>query len=216
MHLLRPGDVLEYEDETHAYTLNGRRIPSVTEIVSLITDRKYADTNPALLEQAKCRGTAVHELCEAIDCGVEPEALEIEPELVGYVNAYLAFLRDYRPQWDYIEKVVYTPDYAGRVDRIGRIDGDAYVVEIKTTSSMDRLSKLALYFQLDFYVAAVALLLPYASTIKTMGVQLKKDGTYTAHDGEKIAKRYMTPSEVCTTSNSLLNLTYTIGGYEHE
>lgn len=216
MHLLRPGDVLEYDDDTHAYTLNGRRIPSVTEIVSLITARKYADTNPAILEQAKRRGTAVHELCEAIDCGVDPEALEIEPELVGYVNAYLAFLRDYRPQWDYIEKVVYTPDYAGRVDRIGRIDDIFHIVDIKTTSSMDRLSKLALYFQLNFYTYAVSPLLPYASTIRTLGVQLKKDGTYTAHAGEKIAKKYMTPSEACTTSNSLLNLTYIIGGYEHE
>lgn len=207
--------MLTYNDETHEYTLDGKRIPSVTEIVSVITAGKYADTNAAMMEQAKRRGTAVHELCEMIDCGVDPEELEIEPEMVGYVNAYLAFLRDWRPRWDHIEKPVYTGEYAGRADRIGTVFGKIAVVDIKTTSSMDRLSKLALLFQLHAYAKAAAVT-PGVGKLpgELLGVQLKKDGSYTVHDAQKIADRYLPGASVDFLWSSMLNITKMIGGYQ--
>ena len=196
-----------YDAENHTYEVDGRRVPSVTEIAGLLTARKYAETNPAILAQAQRRGTEVHELCEAIDCGIDPAELEIAPELVGYVNAYLAFLRDYRPTWDYIEKIVCTQEYAGRADRIGKIDGKPCIVDIKTTANMDRLSKLSLAFQLYFYNEAF-----YSGFADTLyGVQLKKDGTYTAQDYRKIISRYGV--SVVSAAEELLNLTQLIGGY---
>ena len=208
--------VLEYDESTHSYTLDGRRVPSVTEIVSLLTAGKYgADTNPAMLEQAKRRGTAVHELCEAIDCGVDPEELEIAPELVGYINAYLAFLRDYRPTWTHIEKAVYSDEFAGRIDRLGEIAGQVAVVDIKTTANMDRLSKLALLFQLHGYSEAASVSLGIYPRLR-IGVQLKRDGSYTVHYASKIYEKYLYPfgEEMDSLFRALLKITKIMGGYQ--
>lgn len=205
---------LTYIDETHQYLVDGRRVPSVTEIAGVLTAAKYAAMNPAILEQAKRRGTEVHELCEMIDCGVEPEELDVAPELVGYVNAYLAFLRDWSPAWAYIEKTVYTADYAGRADRIGIIDGKIVIADIKTTANMDRLSKLALLMQLHGYANAWDNM-GYAQAGRLLGVQLKKDGTYTLHESDKIREKYL-PAGMPLDGlfYRLLTITKIIGGYE--
>lgn len=204
---------LTYDDESHSYQLDGRPVPSVTEIVSLITAKKYSETNPAMMAQAQRRGAEVHELCEMLDYSVEPEELDISPDLVGYVNAYLTFLRDYRPEWEYVEKQVSTIDYAGRVDRIGIIDGKRTIVDIKTTATMGRLSRLALLFQLYLYKEAVVFTteLPVKAL---MGVQLKKDGTYTVHTAEKIMEKDMEGRDVCKVLDNLLQTTQLIGGYK--
>lgn len=210
---------LDFNEENHAYTLDGRPVPSVTEIVGLITARKYADTNAAMMAQAQRRGTEVHELCEMLDCGVEPEELDIAPELVGYINAYLAFLRDYRPEWEYIEKPVYCLDYAGRIDRVGTIDGQAAIVDIKTTASMDRLSRISLLLQLFLYREAFnySVADPGPAVKTLMGVQLKKDGTYTVHDTAKILTKDLSRHDVYRILDSLLEITNIIGGYKsHE
>jgi len=212
---------LDFNEETHAYTLDGRPVPSVTEIVGLLTAKKYGDTNAAMLQQAQRRGTAVHELCEAIDCGVEPEDLDIEPELVGYVNAYLTFLRDWRPEWTWIEKPVWTLDYAGRIDRVGTIAGQTAIVDIKTTANMDRLSRLALLFQLFFYREAYLFSLYDPEKMRRpkalLGVQLKKDGTYTVHEAQKIMDKDLPRWDLYRVMDHLLELTQLIGGYkDHE
>lgn len=207
---------LTYNDEDHSYQLDGRPVPSVTEIVGLLTAKKYGDTNAAMMAQAQRRGTAVHELCEAIDCGVDPEDLDIEPELVGYVNAYLAFLRDWRPEWTWIEKPVHTLDYAGRIDRVGVIAGQTAIVDFKTTGTMDRLSRLALLFQLFFYRDAYMFSVYRDGKAPSllMGVQLKKDGTYTVHDTKKILDRDLPRWDVHRIMDSLLDLQKLIGGYQ--
>lgn len=203
-----------FDEETHAYTVDGRRVPSVTEIVGLITAGKYADTNTAMMEQAKRRGSEVHFICEAIDCGIDPDELEIPPELAGYVNAYLAFLRDWAPEWDYIEKTVYTPIYAGRADRIGTIDGHTVIVDLKTTGNMDRLSKLALLLQLTGYGLAWADM-GFDMPEKTLGVQLKRDGKYTLHWSQDIREKYLKdPDSGLFLFMDLLRIQTIIGGYQ--
>lgn len=200
--------VVSYDDETHSYTVDGKRVPSVTEITGVLTAGKYAEVNAAMLAQAQRRGTEVHELCEAIDCGIAPEELEIAPELVGYINAYLAFLRDYSPEWDYLEKIVHTSEYAGRADRIGYIDGKKAVVDIKTTSNMDRISKLALFFQLRAYGEAVG-------GVQTgLGVQLRSNGRYTVHRAEKIRDNYLAGANPGFLWGAMLAVTKIIGGYQ--
>lgn len=205
---------MTYDPEAHAYTVDGRRVPSVTEIAGVLTAAKYAAMNPAILEQAKRRGTEVHELCEMIDCGVDPEELDVAPELVGYVNAYLAFLRDWSPEWLFIEKPVFTYGYAGRADRIGIIDGKNVVVDIKTTANMDRLSKLALIVQLYGYADAWEQM-GNAEVNRSFGVQLKRDGTYTLHESDKIREKYL-PAGMPLDGlfYRLLSIARLIGGYQ--
>lgn len=173
-----------FDERTHTYTIDGVEVPSVTQICSILTADKYSG-NQAIIDAARARGTAVHELCEAYDYGT-PE--EVPTELAGYVKAWMDFCRDYRPEWLYIEHQMYSKDFefAGTCDRIGIIDGKKAIVDIKTTASMDRASKVSLAAQLYGY----NVLHNYGAETG-IGVQLKKDGSYTVHDIKTIAEKLL-------------------------
>ena len=176
-----------YDDSTHSYYIDGVKVPSVTELTSPITATKYA-IGSELIENARHRGSRVHELCEAYDYDILEE---VEPELIGYLQAYVAFVRDYRPTWLYIEHRMYSRNdmFAGTADRIGKIDGRLWIVDLKTTSSMDRQSKIALAAQMEGY-ATLAAENGIGSDFCRMGVQLKNDGKYTVHTSEAIELSY--------------------------
>ncbi len=179
---------LIFDEETHKYFLNGEEVPSVTQICSPLTANKYG-AGQAIIQMAARRGTAVHEYCELIDYGAMPE--EVEPELVGYITAYQKFLRDYRPEWHYIEKQLADTQlkFAGTLDRMGVIDGKRTIVDIKTTASMDRASKISLAVQMAGY-GILAISNDMGEVEQSLGVQLKKDGGYTIHDTKKTEKLY--------------------------
>lgn len=163
---------LIFDEEKHQYSYDGHIYPSVTEICSPL---QSFDVNPAVLQQAQRRGTQVHEYCQLIDYGIEPDALEVEPELAGYVLAYMRFLRDYKPEWTMVEQplVSTSSHYAGTLDRFGVIDGKPWLVDIKTTSQPKRPTLISWACQLEGY----ARMLKYA-VYRRADLQLRKDGTY--------------------------------------
>lgn len=199
---------LTFDETSHIYQIDGGQVPSVTQICGLLTAEKYGNGG-AMLGQAKRRGSAVHEYCELIDYGAEPD--EIEPELLGYITAYLRFVRDYRPIWTHIEhRTAHTLlKYAGTVDRIGCIDGKQTIVDWKTTANMDRVSKISLACQLSGYdMALMDNGFPQAEQL--WGVQLKRNGTYTIQDQAKIEDKYKFNSRM--TFLDLLSIKKLIGG----
>lgn len=131
---------LTLDERNHKYMDDeGNIIPSVTEIISMISGDAYRNINPAVLEHAAEKGRLVHEWCEQFDYGCEED--QVPSELEPYCRAYMDFCRDYRPEWTAIESMVYCnvtetgEGYAGTVDRIGKIDGKLCVVDIKTIAS---------------------------------------------------------------------------------
>lgn len=177
-----------FDEERHIYTFNGHPVPSVTELCAPLTSNKYS-VGAAVVEAAARRGTAVHEYTRLYDLDMLPD--EVELEVLPYLRAYADFTRDYMPHWHFIEIPLFSCAYAGTADRIGLIDGKPVIVDIKTTASMDRASKLALCCQLYGYSQLALKNFPDKySYFKLLGVQLKKDGTYTVHDPGKIVSRY--------------------------
>lgn len=178
----------KFDESTHTYYIDDVAVPSVTQICGILTAGKYSG-NQGLIDAARARGTAVHELCEAYDYGTLEE---VPAELAGYVKAYADFVRDYRPEWQYIEHAMYSKRLAmaGTCDRIGVIDGKSCVVDIKTTVNMDRPSKLSLATQLLLYEALYYDISGEEVTGNSFGVQLKRDGNYTIHDIEGIRRKY--------------------------
>ena len=181
---------LHFEEATHTYTLGGKVLPSVTEIIAPLTGGRY--DNPAAA-YAAARGTRIHELCALYDMDALPD--EIEAECLGYVKAWAAFCRDYKPTWERIEWAgvsdsrTFPIPFAGTVDRIGVIDNVRRVVDIKTAASFDRPARVALCCQLRGYTE-IAWSSGISITGAGLGVQLKKDGSYTLHWQEKIEARY--------------------------
>lgn len=120
---------IEYNDATHTYTVHGLVVPSVTRILREMGMYKGIDF---MSEEAKNRGTAVHEACELADSGFEVT----NTELNCYINAYMAFKNTAKFKTMLSEYKVYHEiyGYAGRADKVGRFDGnpEAAIIDIKT------------------------------------------------------------------------------------
>lgn len=156
---------IDFNDERHEYSVNGVKVPSVSEILSPLNADRYGAINPAVLRSAAEKGTAVHEMCEAIDYGIFTSEMEdeIPPELEGYVDAYFQFLFDHDVYWEMVERIVTCyrgvdgepPIYAGTIDRFGIVDGKAAVVDIKTYASMTTEAQMTASCQTALYRDAI-------------------------------------------------------------
>ena len=183
---------IDFDEEKHEYSVGGIKVPSVSEILAPLSADRYRDLNPAVLQQAAARGTAVHEATEALDYDLNPE---IMPDIAGYVEAYINFLRDYFPRWEMVEGRVCNADwdgaeivpiYAGTVDRYGKIDGKPAVLDIKTYASMTTDALIAASCQTQLYRCAIDN--NYTSLwhdMKRYVLHLKKDGGYRLIDLDK-------------------------------
>ena len=171
---------IQFNEQKHEYTLDGVKVPSVTEILSPITMSGYSKINPAVLEHAAMKGTLVHEWCEMYDYGCAEDSVpsEIEP----YCRAYMDFVRDYKPQWTMVEQQVFfdgmsTGDgFAGTVDRVGIIDGKTCVLDIKTTASPTAKQHISVCCQTAAYALATN------AWGDRYALYLKPDGTYRLMD----------------------------------
>lgn len=177
---------IDFDEEKHEYSVGGIKIPSVSEILAPLSADRYRDLNPAVLQQAAARGTAIHEATQAIDYGAEPEP---NPDLDGYLEAYMKFLWEHEVEWHMIEQIVYynrtedeLPIYAGTVDRYGLVDGVPTVVDIKTYASLTTDSQLAASCQTALYRDALEeVASQYIATWVKQNraiLHLRKDGTY--------------------------------------
>jgi len=197
--------VIDFDEAKHIYTIDGRAVPSVTDICSPITADHYGSINSAVLEMASRRGTAVHEATELIDLGSMPDD---GPEIDGYINAYLDFLLDYQPKWEYIEWVGHYKgeydglEFCGTVDRAGHVGDEFWVLDIKTTASPTKENYIATCCQ----TMAYAMILEAARSCDRKILYLKKDGSYRLVDcDEKEAElgldSYYLFSRLCAARN---------------
>lgn len=130
-------DGLEYLEDGHIYTLDGERIPCVSDLCRFLSREVYRDAPSWKLEAAAERGSAVHKAAEILD---RTGRSEIEYEYLPYLEAYASFLRSHEVSWNLIEYPDYHPNfmYAGTLDRYGTVDGEKTLVDIKTTSQVQR------------------------------------------------------------------------------
>ena len=178
---------LDFNAELHEYRIDGKLVPSVTQICAPLTALDMGNLNPAVIRQAASRGTIIHELSELIDYGTAPEDIDIYPELSGYLTAYLRFLRDYSPEWTRIEYRLGSEKagFAGTLDRMGVIDGKPCIVDIKTASAPSRATKVSWVAQLSGYRH-----LCNGATLERYILLLKPDGKYTFYNAADIEEKY--------------------------
>ena len=84
---------LQFEEKRHLYTINGIKLPSVTEIIDPVSYIVYKGVDEFAKLKAGWRGTDVHFAIELYnDTGV----IEIEEKFKGYLDAYLQFREAYQ------------------------------------------------------------------------------------------------------------------------
>ncbi len=83
--------MLEFDASTHTYRMDGRRLPSVSEIIAPLQD--YSNV-PAHVLAAACEfGTNVHAACDLYNRD-QLDWSALDAELEPYVRAWAAFLED--------------------------------------------------------------------------------------------------------------------------
>jgi len=163
---------IDFDENNHIYRKSNIRLPSVTQLMKVLSDDLYDNIDPAVLEKAAKRGTAVHEACEMFDkfnfVGIDENERE-------YFNAYLNFKKEHKVKSIANEIKVFHKQllYAGTIDVIAEIDGKITLADIKTTAVLH--SKLVAV-QLGAYLMALK---SHGLNVEQCAVvQLKSSGEY--------------------------------------
>lgn len=166
---------LEYSDVEHRYFADGRELPSVTQIL----DQAGLISPYCKDEEARFRGTQVHEFC-AVDDVNRLDFRKVPAEYRGYIMAWRKYRKDTGFTPELIEQRVDCLEfgYSGRFDRYGLRPlrgGTAFqrvIIDLKTskTGAVPDYARL----QLAAYNFAFLPLMP----IERIAVSLRPDGRY--------------------------------------
>ena len=151
-----------FEAATHTYAIDGRTVPSVTQVLNdLIPGFKAG-------EWYLNRGQAVHACAALIAQGV---AFDHDPAIDGQVRAVRRFFAEVKPTVIAVERQIYSEryQYAGTLDLLADINGKWLVIDYKASESA------ALPYQLAAYSIALP---PHRQTRHGCGVIITEDGSY--------------------------------------
>jgi len=180
--------LLTFDPDTHAYALEGVRVPSVTQILKasgLINfDGIPAGVLNAALERGTCVHTALHYLNEG-DLDLDQFRKDF-PEWVGYLDGWLSFCDQRRFEPILNEHRVASPRHliAGTLDCLGLLEGEAVLLDFATgrpsdvCKNLQTSAYLALALEWASEDPALAAFIDAHSVIKRYAVALHKDATF--------------------------------------
>lgn len=124
--------MIQFDPETHRYTLNGRPLPSVTSILKPLGG--YEGIPQHILDEAAAFGTAVHYATELLDADNLGDGLH--EAIVPLVEQWKRFKEEHKVVILRSEMRVHHKVhlYAGTLDRIIRVGDKTILVDIKTTN----------------------------------------------------------------------------------
>jgi hypothetical protein len=120
-----------FDEARHEYTVGGRIIPSVTQILGILQD--FGGVPADVLDRAAEFGTHVHHAC-ALDNARQLDEAALDPGLLPYLAQWRRFLAESGGVVLASEQRVYHPGlhYAGTLDALVSIRGKVALVDIKT------------------------------------------------------------------------------------
>lgn len=123
---------LTFDEESHTYRFLGQVVPGVTQLLRPLVD--FSRVPPAVLAAKSDLGRRVHEACHYLDeddLDEESVGADVEP----YLQAYKRFRAESGAEIQHAELMVFDPMlmYAGRIDRVLRLNGERWLVDLKTS-----------------------------------------------------------------------------------
>ena len=172
--------VNNYNEDLHQYTYRGKVVPSVTQIADPISFEKLNALDKLMLQHSAERGSMIHAYCQEFSNTMEyPE--EIDEECRPYVDAFVQWYFDFDVKPLYTELAMFSEKFAGRCDLIAEINGKKVIIDLKTTSSINKKPlrvQMAGYSLLSYYGEAMNGNKLELNIDDTAVLHLKKDGTY--------------------------------------
>lgn len=120
---------IQFNKDKHEYTVNGKKIPSVSEIMKPLTEGYYDGIPRYILKNAQKRGTAVHEAIENyILFGT------ISEKYKSYVEQFITFIHEQGFRVDRTEMAISNGIYAGTIDLLVKNkENETILVDMKVT-----------------------------------------------------------------------------------
>ena len=140
------GSTVEFVDGLHLYVVDGKILPSITQILGVKFGRKYDGVDRAVLQRAADAGTAVH---EAIEAYCRDGELRDLPEVRNF--RFLQRAYKFEVLENEVPVVLFRDDEpiaCGRLDMVLKMDGKIGGADIKRVSVLD---KEYLAYQLNLY-----------------------------------------------------------------
>lgn len=133
--------IVTLDEDKHVYTdERGLVWPGVTTIIKPLYD--FSRVPPETLRRKAELGRLVHRCTELIDRGEDISAWlaeKAQDDVRPYLDAYADFLDQMAPLMVCSEMVVWSERwrYAGKLDRILKLDGEPFLVDYKTTWNVE-------------------------------------------------------------------------------
>ena len=161
----------QFDEDKHIYTLDGRHVPSVTQILQAVGIVDYSHIPPSTRRWALERGRMVHLYTQYDDQALLDDSC-VDPHIAPYLAAWRRFRMETGFTPDLIEHRGYNPEhgYAGTLDRrgvhpkLGRV-----MLDIKTNQAEEWVR---------LQIAAYSAFFPDPATYTRVCVELKGDETY--------------------------------------
>lgn len=120
---------LTFDAATHTYTMDGRKVTSVTQILNDVIQPHYGGD----AERNMARGSALHAGYEILGRG--GEIAECDPDQRAYYDAWRKWVRLYGIEFIGVEQMVVSSlyQYAGTYDAKIAIRGKLYLCDYKST-----------------------------------------------------------------------------------
>lgn len=158
-----------FDHATHGYMMDGRPVPSVTQIMDGVWGQPFYASDWHLE-----RGRAVHACCAMIACNRQ---FQHDPQIDGQVRACRQWFSDMKPAVMTVENARFHEQYqfAGTPDLVCEMRGKAVIIDYKASYSPIAWIQLGGYSLLT-------------GVQKGAIVELHEDGTYKMTPVEKLAR----------------------------
>jgi hypothetical protein len=180
-----------FDEATHTYTLDGKVLPSVTQILKQLTESVYRFVPQDVLDAAADLGRCVHKACELWNLGTLDEE-SLHPDIVPYLEGWKKFAAEAQFRPILVEAPLFHSalNYAGMIDAFGEQAGVPSLIDIKTTSVITAATvgpQTAAYA--DLIARAPAMEEFGKKKLRRSAVHLIGDGTYRQHFFSEDAER---------------------------
>jgi hypothetical protein len=168
---------LQFDAEAHVYTLDGVRVPSVTQIIKPIGP-DFSMVPPSVLEAKRHLGVVVHEACQYDDEG-DLDDESVPAEIDPYLAAWRKFKADTGAVVLWNEQRLHHDRlrYAGTIDRVVGIGEATWLIDLKTSASPHASYGVQLAGYAELLTAGGLF-----TDLKRATVHLYDDGTYRLHE----------------------------------
>ena len=130
----KQGHVLEFDKDAHSYRLNGKSVPSVTQLLESNGISDFSMVKPDILDRAINYGHAIHEMTQWDDEDRLDEST-VDEKLQEPLRLWREFCEPKIEKWVAIEMPVASTryGYAGMLDRVALAkNGELWLLDIKS------------------------------------------------------------------------------------